>query len=137
MNFFETVMGKRFYEGTMPTLNHNLEHIAKTLDKISSRLDGYTCHSVRETEDDERTWIVIVVDTDNSEAIVLQKDRRNRFTLTEAQEVMMTAARQSIRDEGLTEESLSYGDYAAEVTLKGGKDLYHIISIAPPGFTGY
>ena len=33
IEFFQTLMGKRFYEGTMPSIAHSLETIAKALEE--------------------------------------------------------------------------------------------------------
>ena len=36
MDFYQTVMGKHFYEGTMPQLNKNLEKLTAAVEKLTA-----------------------------------------------------------------------------------------------------
>ena len=41
-SFYKTVMGQRFYEGTIPAINRNLAKIAEQLERIADTLEKET-----------------------------------------------------------------------------------------------
>ena len=50
VQFYETIMGRRFYEGTMPKLEKDLEHLTAAIDRLSEKVEALT----RELEESRR-----------------------------------------------------------------------------------
>ena len=50
VQFYETIMGRRFYEGTMPKIEKDLEQLTKAVEKLSAQVETLT----RELEEERR-----------------------------------------------------------------------------------
>lgn len=78
MDFHATVMGKRFYENTLPELNNQLKKLNKNLEALLDREEAV--FDVRALPEllHEGWKFVAYIDYDNSVIVSREKERKHR-----------------------------------------------------------
>ena len=126
INFHETVMGKQFFQGTMPAIARSLETIAEEMQKKNAE----------EKKDEKELWLLIRVSGLQGGCMSEVHHYENHvevFKVMEKEIAGYVAVQLNLKEipvnfdeiEKVTEDTIydvQYGDYAAEV-FRSGKPI--------------